>query len=236
MIAASIVVFLAAGVHACTGFGFSILAAPYLLLIFDPAEAIQINIALSIGISLLLAPKLASDVDKPLLGRLVFGGLAGAPFGIALYLLADPEHLRAVVGALLLGFTALILRDFKIARSRRKDVLIGGLSGALTSGLGMPGPPLMVYFASTTLSPSVLRSTTLACFLVIYLASLILQIVVGSSSLDVFYAALLLTPATALGAAAGQILFTRMNTAFFMKLLYGLLLITGVYLLAEAAL
>ncbi|WP_112322896.1 sulfite exporter TauE/SafE family protein [Oceanibium sediminis] len=230
LIAANVIVLLAASIHACTGFGFSLLATPFLLLVFAPSDAIQINIALSIVISVLLMPKLVADLDRALLGRLILGSLLGAPVGILVYLFADPDQLRVAIGLLLLVLTFFILRKFRFARSARKDVLTGGFSGALTSGLGMPGPPLMVYFAGTSIRQSVLRSTTLVCFLITYSLSLALQIGFGSSSWEVLRAALYLLPATVAGVVIGQRLFARIDAAQFMKLLYGLLILTGAYL------
>lgn len=234
LIAASLIVLVAASIHACTGFGFSVLATPFLLLVYPPAQAIQINIALSILISVLLMPKLLADIDRPLLRRLVGGSLLGAPVGIAIYIFADPELLRLGIGVLLLGFTFFILRNVRFGRSTSRDVLTGGISGALSSGLGMPGPPLMIYFAGSALSPATLRSTTLVCFLVSYSISLILQIGAGSSSLQVLRAALSLIPATVVGVVIGQMLFRRIDTGSFMKLLYGLLILTGSYLVIGA--
>lgn len=228
------IVFLAAVVHACTGFGFSVLATPFLLLVFAPADAIQINIALSILISLLLLRRLLADIDRTLLGRLVLGSLLGAPVGIVIYRFADPDHLRAGIGVMLLVLTGFMLRSVTLRRTRARDYATGGLSGALTSGLGMPGPPLMVYFAGAALPPHVLRSTTLVCFLFTYSISLVLQIAVASTSLDVLRSAGQLVPATVAGVIVGQVVFSRIDTAAFMKVLYALLIATGAYLVVSA--
>ncbi len=86
---AAAIVLLASVLQACTGFGFSILATPFLLLVYDAREAIQINIILSILISLWLVPRLASTVDKRRFRRLVIGSAIGSVAGIALYVYAD---------------------------------------------------------------------------------------------------------------------------------------------------
>ncbi len=106
----------------------------------------------------------------------------------------------------------------------------------LTSGLGMPGPPLLVYFAGAGIAPAILRGTTLAYFLFIYSVSLGLQMVAGSASVGTVYTALALTPATALGIVAGQFLFKRISHSVFISLAYGLLLLTGTYLVGAALL
>ena len=234
LIAGAVIVVLAAAIHACTGFGFSLLATPFLLLVFPPAQAIQINIALSILISVLLLPKLLADIDRTLLRRLVLGSCVGAPPGILVYLHADPDQLRLGVGVLLLLFTALVLSRVRFDRRPARDVTTGGLSGALTAGLGLPGPPLMVYFAGTAMAPAALRSTTLACFLFTYSLALVLQIAVAGASREMLNAVLVLIPATGLGVVLGQAAFRRIDATSFMRLLYGLLVVTGLYLVIDA--
>jgi uncharacterized membrane protein YfcA len=234
--AANLIVAVAALLQACTGFGFSVLATPFLLLVFPAPEAIQINIILSILISVVMLPKIRGAVDGALMRRLVLGSILGAPAGILIYLYADPDWLRMVIGVTVLAFTVLILRRVRLARSPHRDTVTGGLSGALTSGLGMPGPPLLVYFAGSGIAPAVLRGTTLAYFLFIYSASLALQMGAGSASLGTVITALGLTPATAVGVAAGQVLFSRISHDLFMGIAYGLLLLTGTYLVAATLL
>jgi uncharacterized membrane protein YfcA len=117
-----------------------------------------------------------------------------------------------------------------------RDMIIGGLSGIFTGGLGMLGPPLRVYFAGTGMAPRVLRSTSMVFFLFIYslililILILILQILAGSPAGATFTTALYMTPAAAVGVIAGQWLFRRINPAVFMALIYALILVMGAYL------
>ena len=90
LVIANIIVVIAALLQACTGFGFSVLATPFLLLVYPVAEAIQINITLSILISVVMLPKVMGDIDRPLFKRLVLGSMIGAPLGITVYLFANP--------------------------------------------------------------------------------------------------------------------------------------------------
>lgn len=60
---AFICIILAASIlQTSTGFGFSIMATPFLLLLFLPQEAIQINILLSLLISISLIWKIRTDI------------------------------------------------------------------------------------------------------------------------------------------------------------------------------
>lgn len=229
VLANGIVIF-AALMQACTGFGFSVLATPFLLLIYPAREAIQINIILSIVISAALLPRIAQDVDNSLLKRLVIGSLLGGIIGVLIYAYANPDLLRLIIGALLLLVTALILVKFKLRRTGSRDAVVGVLSGMLTSGLGMPGPPLLLYFAGSAMQARTLRSTTLAYFLFIYALSLVLQVAVASSSTEIWLRTLGLLPATAIGIFAGNALFHKVSQAIVMRMAYATLIVTGSYL------
>ena len=233
-IVANGIVLLASLLQACTGFGFSVLATPFLLLVYPAREAIQINIILSIVISAVLLPRIAQDVDRPLFKQLVIGSLFGALVGVLIYAFANAELLRLTIGVLLLLVTTLILFNVRLRRTGSRDGLVGVFSGMLTSGLGMPGPPLLLYFAGAAMEARTLRSTTLAYFLFIYTLSLVLQIVVASSSTEIWLRTLGLLPATALGILAGNALFHRVSQALFMRMAYAILIITGFYLVASA--
>lgn len=236
LVIANIIVVIAALLQACTGFGFSVLATPFLLLVYPVGDAIQINIILSILISVVMVPKVMGDIDWPLFKRLVLGSSLGAPFGILVYLFANPDYLKVAIGLTVLAFTGLILRKYRLARSPARDSVAGGMSGVLTSGLGMPGPPLLLYFAGAGITPTVLRATTLGYFLFIYSVSLGLQVVTGPASSGTILTALSLAPATAVGIMAGQFLFTRISHGLFMSMAYGLLLLTGAYLVGATLL
>lgn len=232
---AAAVVLVASILQACTGFGFSVLATPFLLLVYDAQEAIQINIILSILISLWLVPRIASTVDRQLFRRLVAGSVLGSAAGIALFVYADAATMKITIGLILLGFTGLIIASSGFGTSARRDHMVGGLSGALTSGLGMPGPPLLVYFAGARIEKSVLRGTTLAYFLFIYSLSLALQSFFASSTVKIWMHAAILTPVTLVGVYLGNRLFDLVDQKLFMRVIQVILVATGLYLVLASA-
>lgn len=81
----AVIIFVASILQTSTGFGFSILATPFLLLLFRPAEAIQINLILSLVISAALIAKIRKDIDYGILKRLVIGSAAGLTLGIVVF-------------------------------------------------------------------------------------------------------------------------------------------------------
>src|SRR5699024_59375 len=88
-----------------TGFGFSILATPFLILMFDVREAIQINLLLSLVISLALCAKNAHDINWEYFRRLGAGSVIGLPVGIGVYRVANMTVLKMDVAILTLVLT-----------------------------------------------------------------------------------------------------------------------------------
>ncbi|WP_309137652.1 sulfite exporter TauE/SafE family protein [Rossellomorea sp. SC111] len=216
-----------------TGFGFSIMATPFLLLLYPPKEAIQINLILSLVISLALIVKIRRDIDFSFVKRFVIGSIPGLFLGIVVFTLIDMSLLKIVISLVIILLTIFLIMNFRIRQSTGRDFLAGGLSGVLTTSIGMPGPPLLLYFSGTGTRKEKLRGTTLAFYLFIYLVSLGIQVVVAGTSLTVWESSLQALPAVAVGLVSGQALFSKINQKLFQIVTYILLLFTGIYLLIE---
>lgn len=229
-----VIILVASILQTSTGFGFSILATPFLLLIFEPSDAIQINLILSLIISLALIAKIRKDIHLGILKRLVIGSGAGLPVGIVIFLLIDINKLKLAVSLIILILTLMLMFKFRINQSKKRDLAVGGLSGSLTASIGMPGPPLLLYFSGTNTEKEKLRGTTLAFYLFIYSLSLVIQaIFVGTNKTMWVYSGFAL-PLVFIGLYLGQLLFKRINQYIFRIITYIILLFTGVYLFVES--
>jgi uncharacterized membrane protein YfcA len=231
ILALIIIVLVASTLQAGTGFGFSIMATPFLLLLFGSHDAIQLNILLSLLLSIIMTYRVRKEIDKSSLSRLIKGSLIGILPGVLVFNFLDVQVLKLGISILILGSTVLLVAKLKIRPSNAKEYLTGALSGLLTTSLGMPGPPLLIYFAGSEVDKSTLRSTTLAYFVFVYSVSLALQSFVERISSEVWFAALWSLPFTLLGIYGGQRLFARLDQQRFQKIIYALLFFTGAYLL-----
>src|SRR5690606_2864357 len=103
--------------------------------LFLPQEAIQINIILSLLISMLLIRKIKKDIDVKILKRFIIGSTAGVPFGIVLFMSINIEAFKLGVGCLLLLLTLLLMFKCKVKATPVRDFIVGGLSGLLTTSI-----------------------------------------------------------------------------------------------------
>lgn len=229
-----LIILVASVLQTSTGFGFSIMATPFLLLLFLPQEAIQINIILSLIISISLIWKIRKEIDFLIVKRFMIGSIVGVPFGITIFISMNITVFKIGVSILLLVLTLLLILNFRVKPTRIRDFVVGGLSGLLTTSIGMPGPPLLLYFTGTDTEKGKLRATTLAFYLFIYFISLITQIIFTGTNKLIWESSLYAIPIVFLGLFIGQIIFKWLNQRIFKIFTYILLGFTGIYLLVES--
>lgn len=228
------IVLLASLLQTSTGYGFSIVGTPFLLLLYPAHTAIQINIVLSICLSAFMIFKIRKEVDLSLLSRLIKGSLAGLIVGIFIYLFMDIERLKMAVGILIIVLTILLIFKLTIERTINRDLTAGGISGLLTTSIGVPGPPLLLYFSGARIDKVTLRSTTLAYYLFVYVASLLMQITFGGTNKKVWIDSMIALPALFVGIFLGQLLFKWISQEVFRMITYVILIFTGIYLVISS--
>ena len=243
------VTLVAAVVQGTVGFGFTLLAVSFFLLILQSSDAVQLLIVVNLAISLALIGRLWQDVNRALWLRLVIGAFLGFPLGLVAFQRADVDQLKIVVGITMLTFVTLIVvwrRDTQGGAQGGADptllyrtpsaVGVGALAGGMTTALGMPGPVLVLYLTAVGAGKKATRSITLTFFAVSYGASLILQTVTVGVSGGVWIAAALLVPVAVGGALLGHALARHVSEAAFRRVVLTLVALTGAYVLFDTVL
>jgi uncharacterized protein len=163
------------------------------------------------------------------------------PFGLVAFHHADPGVVRAVVGAAILAFAALLALSRRrdkpralIETSPVLDIATGAISGIATALAGMSGPPVLIYLLLTGVSPRTVRATLLSFFALSYSAALASHLVTIGIQGPTWLVAGLLIPFAFLGGLAGRRLGDRLGAGAFIALAIGLLMAAGLYTLAAA--
>lgn len=226
-----LIILIASTLQTATGFGFSILATPFLLFLFEPVEAIQINLICSLFISIALFWKIKNSIDVGNLIKFIIGSVVGLPIGIFILLLLDVSKLKLIIGIIILVLTFALLFKLRIKQTKTRDLIIGGFSGTFTTSIGMPGPPLLLYFSGTDTKKEEIRATTLAFYLFIYLVSLGAQIIFIGTNTTIWISSLYALPLVGIGLLLGQFLFNKVSQRHFRFISYIILLFTAIFLL-----
>jgi uncharacterized protein len=235
------ITFFAALAQGATGFGFAIIALPFLLLVMGSLDAVGLTIILSLLVSLVLVPGLWRQAPRGPLTRLALGSVLGFPVGLVLFLNASLDWVRLAVGLVILFFAAWLAISHRRAAVDRDcaekepagrtwaEVAVGTLSGAMTTALAMPGPAVMLYLSAGGMAKTPVRACTLCLFALSYGIALALQMAVGAIGVQIWQTAALAILPTMLGAIAGHRLSGRLNENLFRRLVLGILLATGAY-------
>lgn len=176
------------------------------------------------------------DVDSITIRRFIIGSVFGLPIGIAVFLLIDMTSFKIGVSLLILLLTLLLVLRFRVTQTDKRDFVIGGFSGTLTASIGMPGPPILLYFSGADTSKEKIRGTALTYYLFIYFVSFITHLIfAGTTKMTWIYSGAAL-PIVMIGMVLGQIIFKWINQKVFQVVTYVILFFTGMYLLVTSLL
>ncbi|MDF2671443.1 MAG: hypothetical protein K0R67_3749 [Paenibacillus sp.] len=220
-----LVVLISVLIQSSTGFGFAIIAIPLLMLQFEPHTAIFLSGAISLVSCYSALPSIWRTIERATLFRVFTGSLIGLPLGGFLYFTMPVEWLKLLVSLCILAATAFMIKQvvFPLGKGRR----IGIVSGALTTSVGMPGPPLILLLTMQGLNKQAFRSTSIAFYCLVYPISLTFQWisdrVVAQSLIHAYW----YIPAIFIGQWLGSALHKQFNPVWFRRITFLLLLATA---------
>ncbi|MBU2960543.1 sulfite exporter TauE/SafE family protein [Citreicella sp. C3M06] len=238
MVVAALAVLVAAAARRLTGFGFALLGAPLLSFVLSPQQLVIVILLLQVALGVPAVIEFRSRIDWSVLGQLALGGVVTAPLGAWLLTRTDPDVVLFVLGLVViaaagvLGFAPGVL---KFQPSRPANVACGMVAGALSSSVGMPGPPVAIYFlGQSELNAATRRAMLIITFSVLACVSLAVALPKGQVSGDLFWLSALLLAPTLLGGQLGEQLHKRLNVQLGQRIALALVILSGLVCLLRA--
>lgn len=223
------VMMFAAFVQSLGGFGFALLAVPLAALAIDLKVAV---IAVSIGSlfnTAILSIRTRRDINRELAVRFNVPALFGMPIGLAILANVAQRPMKTVLGVIIIVATLALMRGTTDLKPRRGiEVLSGWLAGILSTATGTNGPPLVLASQMRGLAPTTFRATLAFTFSISGALSVALFAVSGLISRPAVWLAIAAVPLILVGQRVGLHLQTRVVGVRFDRLVYGLLLLSGV--------
>jgi len=156
-------------------------------------------------------------------------GLSSAltvPLGAWVLVTADADLMKRAIAAVVLLFTLVLLAGWRYRGPRNcaTHTGVGLLSGALNSGVGIGGPPVVLYQLARTGDPAVGRANLIGFFTI--LAAVTIVAFLANGALDGVAAArsALLAPAVLAGTWAGMRCFNPRSAPFYRRIALAFLL------------
>lgn len=224
----------AALVASVTGFGYALVAMPFLALLFPPATAVPLVLISWSPIGVVLVAQSRRHQNHRRLARLLAGGLCGAPVGVYGLASLPAGTMRSVIGGIsLLAILVLLLRPSRpLAAEGPALVAAGALSGVLGGSSGMSGPPIVLLGLNQRWEHEGFRADLLCYFLVLHVLVAALCGNAGLLDGDTLRMGLRALPGVLTGYAAGTWLRPRVDGRSYRHLALGLVAAGGALALA----
>ncbi|MGW0177182.1 sulfite exporter TauE/SafE family protein [Rhodococcus sp. NPDC003322] len=213
--------------QSATGMGFSLVAAPLLVLYLGPREGIAAAVVLAALSSIAPLFRDGRHARPSEVGRLLVPMLLGTPV-IALMLHGvDTRLLSVIAGCGVIVSVTILARGVRWQWLRRPvgAMVTGGASALLNVVGGVGGPPVGLYAANAGWKPQTARANLHCVFLV--------QNIVTSLVLGVRFPGVPELLALAVGTVLGMLLAPRMPTVLLRQMVLGVSLLGGITLVGR---
>ena len=228
-----LILFIAALIKATFGFGESVVAIPFLTLLWGLQVAVPLLALLATVITVLLLVRGWQRVAFKELGPLFVGAALGVPVGVWGLKRLPSEWLITVLGLMLIlmGLYNLFRPSVVTLRQSAWGYLFGFVAGALGGAYTIASPPIIIYGAARRWSPEVFRFTLQGLFLPL---GGIIALSHGQAGLwtePVLHLFALSLPVIGLAFWLGNIISRRLTVQRFERFVYAGIILSGVMLL-----
>ena len=227
--------FAAALVAGLAGFAFGLVAAAVWLHLLTPLQTASLIVAFGLIVQGVAVWKLRHALQWDRLWPFLLGGLIGVPVGVVVLAWANPDHMRAGVGALLILYSV-----HGLVRPATQPILAGGapadagvglLNGILGGATGLAGILVTIWCGLRGWPKDVQRATFQPVGVAIFAMSAIVLGVNGSIDAHTVRWFVVGLPILLAGTWLGLKLYGRIDEAGFRKIVLALLLASGVALI-----
>ncbi len=202
----------AAFVRGLTGFGMAILLVPILALALPPVEAVVLGNCLSLLIGLTEVRMLVREAER---SAWMIGAIVVLTTPLGLYALASTGADIARLVIALIAFSAflaiLLPRRGSAMPGRLMTSAVGALSGLMTGYAGMPGPPVVPYYAGRELPRVTIKASMMLIFTIAASAGLASAMWLGILRWELVVFAVMMFPVVLIGNRAGMMMSGRIS-------------------------
>jgi hypothetical protein len=229
----AVVIAAASFVQGLAGFGIGLVSLAFLPFLMSPQHAIVlITLYAAVFIVIIFIP-LRRDFTLHGMVELVAGTILATPAGIWLLAGLPPDLLKRLIGLVLLLIVALEWLGLYPERLRGRGWGFGaGLAaGVLGGAIGTPGPPVILYAAAQDWSPRTVKANIQAFLMINQVVILIGYWWAGLLDREVWRLTWLFAAPAVIGLVAGMLLFNRLDRERFRRVVFAVLLVSGLVLL-----
>jgi uncharacterized membrane protein YfcA len=180
-------------------------------MVLPPVAVVPVTLLLELAVSLHLLPSIWREADWASLGWIWLGAIVGVPIGLGVLVMLPPDVTRAAVAVTVIGAALLLWRGKSLSKtlSWPGTASVGVVAGLLTGGVGIPGPPVFLYYLSAPVGIAAGRASIIAYLVGVAPIACLFAYFQGMLDLAAALRALLLLPAVLAGSWLGAHAFGK---------------------------
>ncbi|MGH8221775.1 MAG: sulfite exporter TauE/SafE family protein [Woeseiaceae bacterium] len=227
----AVAVFLGSTLQASTGIGLGMVAAPILLMI-DPVLVPGPILVLALLVSILIARREWSDIDKSGLAVALGGRVPGSILAGLTMTLLPLEFYSIVFGVMVILAVALSSLGLKVMPTRTNLLTAGFASGYMGTLTSIGAPPMAIAYQHG--SPPTIRSTMAAYFVIGTAVSIVILAFYGRFGIEQIVASIVFVPPLILGYWTSGHVVRRLDRELVRRSVLALSGISGLILIVRS--
>ena len=224
-----LIVVAASTVIGTAGFGFSLVAAPVLLLYLEPQQVVVVaNSLIALLLVMVLARTWRNLEFKASLG-LVLGGMVATPIGVLVLNSASPSALRITIAIVIIFLGLISLKNIQLpfTRSRAAGPVFGFLTSLAVTTIAIGGPLGAIYAISQRWKPDMVRAGLAVFFLASDLVAFPLYAATGLVERNTLANIGILIPGLIVGFFVARWLVNWINERIFRYVVVAVIIVAG---------
>ena len=233
--AAACVIAAASFVMGLAGFGIALVAMAFLPFLMPPTTAVVLlTIYATVFAGAIFIPVRHHLRPRGVI-HLLIGTVLGTPFGVWVLATFPMSTLNRLIGAVLVLVVVLEWAGVYPERpsGRGWGVGAGFLAGLVGGAVGTPGPPAVLYSTTQGWSPRTIKANLQAFFVVNQAVILAGYWWAGLLTREVWRVSASFALPAAVGIALGILLFNHVDQLRFQRIVFGVILLSGLALLGR---
>jgi len=217
------------------GFGIALVAMAFLPYFMPPATAIAVLTVYTVVFTIAIFVPVRRHLTPRGVTWLLVGTVLGTPPGVWILVACPASTVTRIIGAVLV---AAVLLEWARGLPGRLPGQWWGLGAGFAAGVaggavGMPGPPVVLYSTTQGWSPQTIKANLQVFFFVNQAVILAGYWRAGLLTGDVWRLSASFALPAAAGTALGILLFKHVDHATFRRVVFAVLLVSGVVLLTR---
>ncbi|MDQ7092825.1 sulfite exporter TauE/SafE family protein [Desulfosporosinus sp. PR] len=230
----ALIALLGSMLQTATGFGFAVVTMALWPFIIPFKAAAATEVFSAFVMVIYISFKFRKHINFKLLLYPTISSLIMGVLGVLALVSSGDAILHRMLGAVLFLLSLYLFffsEKFRIKPTPRKGLLVGAISGILNGLFNIGGPPMVVYFLSST-DDKLEYSATIQCFFMLSALSVLgMHLAMGNVSWDIAKFSLAAVGGLVLGIFLGMYLFKKFSIATIKKVVYQAMAVFGLFLL-----